>query len=173
MAATKVTTEDWIEELKSISVLELSERIKALEDEFGVSATAVAAAAPAASIPAAAASSTRAWGAFASLAPWCPIMGRMVAAIGAMPPYGRSCHEATTGARTVVAPPITEGMRKESALHSSRWAAPSPAAASVAARVPPLMRAPPFAAAVASNALTIPPPALAPPDAKGHYRKSG
>ena len=46
--ASKVTTEDWIEELKSISVLELSERIKALEEEFGVSATAVAAAAPAA-----------------------------------------------------------------------------------------------------------------------------
>jgi large subunit ribosomal protein L7/L12 len=43
-----VTTEEWIEELKSISVLELSERIKALEEEFGVSATAVAAAAPAA-----------------------------------------------------------------------------------------------------------------------------
>ena len=46
--ATKVTTENWIEELKGISVLELSERIKALEEEFGVSATAVAAAAPAA-----------------------------------------------------------------------------------------------------------------------------
>jgi large subunit ribosomal protein L7/L12 len=45
---TKVSTEDWIEELKGISVLELSERIKALEEEFGVSATAVAAAAPAA-----------------------------------------------------------------------------------------------------------------------------
>jgi large subunit ribosomal protein L7/L12 len=42
------TTEDWIDELKGISVLELSERIKALEEEFGVSATAVAAAAPAA-----------------------------------------------------------------------------------------------------------------------------
>ena len=41
------TTEQWIEELKGISVLELSERIKALEEEFGVSATAVAAAAPA------------------------------------------------------------------------------------------------------------------------------
>src|SRR3954462_7296200 len=41
------TTEDWIEELKGISVLELSERIKALEEAFGVSATAVAAAAPA------------------------------------------------------------------------------------------------------------------------------
>src|ERR1700712_4351745 len=46
MAAT--STADWIEELKGISVLELSERIKALEEEFGVSATAVAAAAPAA-----------------------------------------------------------------------------------------------------------------------------
>lgn len=45
--AAKVKTEDWIEELKGISVLELSERIKALEEEFGVSATAVAAAAPA------------------------------------------------------------------------------------------------------------------------------
>jgi large subunit ribosomal protein L7/L12 len=42
------STQDWIEELKSISVMELSERIKALEEEFGVSATAVAAAAPAA-----------------------------------------------------------------------------------------------------------------------------
>jgi large subunit ribosomal protein L7/L12 len=48
MATKKaVSTEDWIEELKSISVLELAERIKALEEEFGVSATAVAAAAPA------------------------------------------------------------------------------------------------------------------------------
>jgi large subunit ribosomal protein L7/L12 len=48
--ATKkaMSTEEWIEELKGISVLELSERIKALEEEFGVSATAVAAAAPAA-----------------------------------------------------------------------------------------------------------------------------
>ena len=41
------STEKWIDELKGISVLELSERIKALEEEFGVSATAVAAAAPA------------------------------------------------------------------------------------------------------------------------------
>jgi large subunit ribosomal protein L7/L12 len=40
------STQEWIEELKGISVLELSERIKALEEEFGVSATAVAAAAP-------------------------------------------------------------------------------------------------------------------------------
>src|SRR3954466_14391343 len=38
------STQEWIDELKSISVLELSERIKALEEEFGVSATAVAAA---------------------------------------------------------------------------------------------------------------------------------
>ena len=37
------TTEEWIEELKAISVLELSERIKALEEAFGVSAAAVAA----------------------------------------------------------------------------------------------------------------------------------
>jgi len=41
------TTQEWIDELKTISVLELSERIKALEEAFGVSATAVAAAAPA------------------------------------------------------------------------------------------------------------------------------
>ena len=46
------STQEWIDELKSISVLELSERIKALEEEFGVSATAVAAAAPAAGGPA-------------------------------------------------------------------------------------------------------------------------
>jgi len=37
------STQDWIDELKSISVLELAERIKALEEEFGVSAAAVAA----------------------------------------------------------------------------------------------------------------------------------
>jgi large subunit ribosomal protein L7/L12 len=42
------TTTEWIDELKGISVLELSERIKALEEAFGVSAAAVAAAAPAA-----------------------------------------------------------------------------------------------------------------------------
>ena len=45
------STQEWIDELKSISVLELSERIKALEEAFGVSATAVAAAAPAAAAP--------------------------------------------------------------------------------------------------------------------------
>lgn len=44
---SRLTTEEWIEELKEISVVELAERVKALEDEFGVSATAVAAAAPA------------------------------------------------------------------------------------------------------------------------------
>jgi large subunit ribosomal protein L7/L12 len=41
--ATATTTEKWIEELKGISVLELAERIKALEEEFGVSAAAIAA----------------------------------------------------------------------------------------------------------------------------------
>jgi len=40
------TTQEWIDELKAISVLELAERIKALEEEFGVSATAAVAAAP-------------------------------------------------------------------------------------------------------------------------------
>jgi large subunit ribosomal protein L7/L12 len=40
-----------IEEIKKMSVLELSELIKALEEEFGVSATAMAAAAPAAAGP--------------------------------------------------------------------------------------------------------------------------
>src|SRR6478609_1106537 len=42
------STQEWIDELKSISVADLAERIKALEEEFGVSAQAVAAAAPAA-----------------------------------------------------------------------------------------------------------------------------
>src|ERR1700710_124579 len=41
------STQEWIDELKSISVLELSERIKALEEAFGVSANAVAVAGPA------------------------------------------------------------------------------------------------------------------------------
>ncbi len=45
------STQEWIDELKSISVLELSERIKALEEEFGVSATAVAAAGPGVAAP--------------------------------------------------------------------------------------------------------------------------
>lgn len=46
-----MTTDEWIDELKGISVLELSERIKALEEAFGVSAAAApvaVAAAPAA-----------------------------------------------------------------------------------------------------------------------------
>jgi len=34
------TTEEWIEELKGISVLELAERIKAIEEAFGVTAAA-------------------------------------------------------------------------------------------------------------------------------------
>ncbi len=42
------TAADLIEEIKKMSVLELSELIQALEEEFGVSAQAVAAAAPAA-----------------------------------------------------------------------------------------------------------------------------
>jgi large subunit ribosomal protein L7/L12 len=46
------STQEWIDELKTISVLELSERIKALEEAFGVSATAVAAAAPAGAVAA-------------------------------------------------------------------------------------------------------------------------
>ena len=47
MASEKVTA--MIEELKALSVLELSELVKAVEEEFGVSAaTAVAVAAPAA-----------------------------------------------------------------------------------------------------------------------------
>jgi large subunit ribosomal protein L7/L12 len=45
------STQDWIDELKSISVLELSERIKALEEAFGVSATAMAAPAPSGAAP--------------------------------------------------------------------------------------------------------------------------
>lgn len=46
-----MTTDEWIDELKAISVLELSERITALEETFGVSAAAApvaVAAAPAA-----------------------------------------------------------------------------------------------------------------------------
>ena len=44
------STQEWIDELKGITVLQLAERIKALEEEFGVSASAAAApaAAPAA-----------------------------------------------------------------------------------------------------------------------------
>jgi large subunit ribosomal protein L7/L12 len=51
-----MSTEEWIDELKSVSVLELSERIKALEEVFGVSAAAapVAVAAAPGAAPAAA-----------------------------------------------------------------------------------------------------------------------
>ena len=45
MASEKITK--FVEEVKELSVLELSELVKALEEEFGVSATAVAVAAPA------------------------------------------------------------------------------------------------------------------------------
>jgi len=48
------STQEWIDELKGISVLELAERIKALEEEFGVSAAAVAAPVAAAGAPGAA-----------------------------------------------------------------------------------------------------------------------
>lgn len=44
MASEKITK--FIEEVKTLSVLELSELVKALEEEFGVSASAVAVAAP-------------------------------------------------------------------------------------------------------------------------------
>ena len=46
MASEKIT--NFIEEVKSLTVLELNELVKALEEEFGVSASAVAVAAPAA-----------------------------------------------------------------------------------------------------------------------------
>ena len=45
-----MTKDQWVEEIKGMSVLDLSELVKALEEEFGVSA---AAAAPAAAAPAA------------------------------------------------------------------------------------------------------------------------
>ena len=58
MASEKVTA--MIEELKALSVLELSELVKAVEEEFGVSAAAaVAVAAPAAGGAAAAEEKTR------------------------------------------------------------------------------------------------------------------
>jgi large subunit ribosomal protein L7/L12 len=46
-----MSTQEWIDELKGISVLELAERIKALEEEFGVSATMVAPLAPGGAAP--------------------------------------------------------------------------------------------------------------------------
>lgn len=50
---TKMTTEDFIEVIKEMSVLELSELVKALEETFGVSAAAPVAVAAAAGAPAA------------------------------------------------------------------------------------------------------------------------
>lgn len=50
---TKMTTEDFIEVIKGMSVLELSELVKALEETFGVSAAAPVAVAAAAGAPAA------------------------------------------------------------------------------------------------------------------------
>ncbi len=51
MASEKILK--FIEEVKGLSVLELNELVKALEEEFGVSASAVAVAAPAAGAAAA------------------------------------------------------------------------------------------------------------------------
>ena len=51
MASEKITK--FIEDVKALSVMELSELVKALETEFGVSASAVAVAAPAAGAAAA------------------------------------------------------------------------------------------------------------------------
>lgn len=53
MASEKITK--FIEEVKALTVMELSELVKALEAEFGVSAAAMASAAPAAGAAAAAA----------------------------------------------------------------------------------------------------------------------
>lgn len=59
MAEKKATTEEFIEKIKGMTVLELHELVKALEEEFGVSAAAPVAAvaapgaAPAAEAPAA------------------------------------------------------------------------------------------------------------------------
>jgi large subunit ribosomal protein L7/L12 len=48
MAATKITPKDFVEALKSWSVLDVVEAVKAIEDEFGIKAAApVAAAGPA------------------------------------------------------------------------------------------------------------------------------
>jgi large subunit ribosomal protein L7/L12 len=52
MASEKITK--FIEEVKALTVMELSELVKALETEFGVSAAAMASAAPAAGAAAAA-----------------------------------------------------------------------------------------------------------------------
>lgn len=49
----KLTNEELLKAVEEMSVLELSEFVKALEEKFGVSAAAMVAAAPAASAPAA------------------------------------------------------------------------------------------------------------------------
>lgn len=54
MATKSLKKEDMIEAIKSMSVLELSELVKALEEEFGVSAAAPVAVAAAGAAPAAA-----------------------------------------------------------------------------------------------------------------------
>jgi large subunit ribosomal protein L7/L12 len=46
-----MTKEEIIEQIKDMSVMELAELVKALEEEFGVSAAAAAVAAPAAAAP--------------------------------------------------------------------------------------------------------------------------
>src|SRR6266571_3689764 len=48
MAATKVTPKDFVEALKTWSVLDVVEAVKAIEDEFGIKAAAAAPAAAAA-----------------------------------------------------------------------------------------------------------------------------
>lgn len=50
--ATKITPKDFVEALKSWSVLDVVEAVKAIEDEFGIKAAAAVAAAPVAAGPA-------------------------------------------------------------------------------------------------------------------------
>ena len=50
--ATKITPKDFVEALKTWSVLDVVEAVKAIEDEFGIKAAAAVAAAPVAAGPA-------------------------------------------------------------------------------------------------------------------------
>lgn len=50
--ATKISPKDFVEALKSWSVLDVVEAVKAIEDEFGIKAAAAVAAAPVAAGPA-------------------------------------------------------------------------------------------------------------------------
>ena len=50
-----ISTEDFVKQIETMTVLDLSNLVKALEERFGVSAAAAAVAAPAAGAPAAAA----------------------------------------------------------------------------------------------------------------------